>query len=111
MLRRIRAPITGCARISSNSGRRQRRLLSQHFVGDADLADVVQQGAEPQRAERRVVELQRAAHLDRQRADAFGMTRGVRIARVERGRERADRAQVRGLRLGFGSRERSDQSR
>ena len=85
-------------------GRGQRARLPQHVVGDADLADVVQQRAEAHDLDvgGRQVELPADGH--RQHADAVRVPGGVRIARVERRRERADRARVRGLRLRLGLR-------
>ena len=91
--------------------RGQRRLLAQHLVGHADLADVVQQGAEPQRGEIRIGQLERPSHFDRQRAHALGMTSGVRIAGIERRRQSMDGAEIRGLRLGFGLRQEIESGR
>ena len=49
---------------------------------------------------RREIERPRNGH--RQDADALGMARRVRIARVERGRQRANRSRVSSLRLFLG---------
>ena len=84
--------------------RRQRAGLAQHGVADADLADVVQERAEPQDLELVGGEVHLPADRHRHRADALRVAGGVRVPRIERQRERADRADVRVLGLGFGRR-------
>ena len=86
----------------------QRPRLHQDVIADADLADVVEERAEPQHFELRLVQRHGAADGQRQRADAFRMAGRVRIARVERQRERANRADVRAQPLGFRSLHRLD---
>ena len=74
--------------------RRQRALLEQHVVADADLADVVQVAADLEELEVALRQLELPPDLDRELADAHGVTGGVGVARVDGGRERADRLQV-----------------
>ena len=90
-------------------GRRQGGGLEQHRVWHADLADVVQQRAKPDHFDFFVAQAQRSADRDRQDADALGVSRRVRIARVERHRERANRPGVGALRLIFCGRDRRDE--
>ena len=106
---RIRAPAPGCCLMMSNSAGVSAVGLEQHRVGHADLADVVQQRAQPDHFDFLVAQAQRPADRDRQHADALGMSGRVRVARVERHRERANRAGVGGLRLIFGGGDRRDE--
>ena len=85
--------------MASNSVGGQRPRLPQHIVADADLADVVQQRAEAQDVELGLGQVHLVADRDRDGADALGMASGVRIPRVERQRERANRADVRAARV------------
>ena len=96
------APSVGCILMISNSSCGERPVLLQHPVGDADLADVVQQRAEAEDVELPLVEPQLPPDDDRQRADALGVAGGVGVARVERGGQRLDRADVGELGLRFG---------
>ena len=77
--------------------------LAQHGVADADLADVVQEGAEPQNLELIVGQGHLPADADRHRADALRVAGGIRVPRVERQRQRADRADIGGLGRRFGA--------
>ena len=70
----------------------ERAGLPQQRIGHANLADVVQQRAEPEDLEFCLVQAERPADRDRQHADSFGMAGCVGVARVER------RGQARGSR-------------
>ncbi len=97
----MRAPSAGCSLISSNSSGGQGGGLAQHVVADADLADVVEEGAEPQHVQLLGRQLHVLAYRHRDRADALRVAGRVGIPRVERQRKGTDGADIRALRLGF----------
>ena len=79
----------------------QRRGFPKDRVADTDLADVVEKSAESEHFEVGLAELQPPADEDRKSADPLGVTGGVRIPRVEHGRERSNRTEIGRLRLGL----------
>ncbi len=87
----------------------QRAHLAEHRVAHADLADVVEQCAEAQDVEVFARKRHRLADGDGNAAHAFGVPRGVLVARVERGRERFDDADIRAARVRLGRAQRPDQ--
>ena len=95
----MRSPITGCVRITLPLVGVERPGLVQDRVGDADLADVVQQRDGGELGELVAVEAEARADVDREVVDGVGVLAGVAVARLERRGERAhDRARrVRGL--------------
>ena len=94
-LRRMRAPTRRVLLDERELLRGQRPGLAQDGVADADLADVVQQRARGagSRARRRAARICRPMATDIG-ADALRVAGRVRVARVERQRQRADRADV-----------------
>ena len=89
--------------------RRERACLPEHGVADADLADVVEEGAQPDRLDVVLGQLHVQADGHREGGDAVGMAGRVGIARVKRLSQGADHAEVGGLRLGLGQRHRRSQ--
>ena len=95
--------------ITSNSAAVSAPRLPQHVVRDADLADVVQQRAQAHDLDVGGRQVELPADGDRQHADAVRVPGGVGIARVERRRQRADGARIRGLGLRLGLADRCHQ--
>ena len=63
---------------------RQQAGLVDDLVGDSDLADVVKDPTLSQSLAGLLVEARQPAGFDRQRADALGVTLGVRVLRLDR---------------------------
>ena len=101
----MRAPSAGWRLICSYSSARQRVGLLQDVVGQPDLADVVEQRAEADDGHLGFGQLQLPRDHHRRLADALRVAGRVRVAGVERRRQRADGAEVGGARFGFGRRQ------
>src|ERR1044072_5859537 len=65
--------------------------LAQDSVGHSDLADVVEERAEFERAQPVGVESEFAPETEAERDNALGVAGGLRVALVERGCERLER--------------------
>ncbi len=76
--------------------------LAQDVIADADLTDVVEQRAKSQYVEVLGGKTHLPSDRDRDRADPLGMAGGVRVAGVERQRQRPDRADIGALRFRLG---------
>ena len=87
----------------------QRRGFPKDRVADTDLADVVEKRAESEHFEVGLAEVQPPADEDRKSADPLGVTGGVRVPRVEHGRERSNRTEIGRLRLGLRRRQATDE--
>ena len=87
----IRSPITVCSCIRRRSACVEQPALAEDRVGDADLADVVEEEAVLDArvaVERAGVDLRQQAH--RVRAHALRVARAAEVLRLERARERRD---------------------
>ena len=84
--------------------RRQRAGFTQDVIGDANLANVVEQRAQTNDVDFGLAERELARDEHRQRADPFRVACGVRIPRVERRGQRADGAEIGRLCFGLSSR-------
>ena len=81
---RIRSPISVCWRTNVHSASVSGPGFVEHGVGDADLADVVQQGRLAQVREPGRIEPEAPADGDREIGDLVGLRLEARLARVER---------------------------
>ena len=84
-----RSPISGCARITRELLGVERRRLEQDPVRDADLADVVQDRAEPDVSSSSRARPSSLGDADGERGEPLAMAVQARLARLDRVRERA----------------------
>src|SRR3954447_4126884 len=77
--------------------RREAPRLREHVARDADLADVVQQGAELEALERAIVEAELLTHAQREILDPAGVSGRVLVVRLESVGESLDRGDERPL--------------
>ena len=87
----MRAPIAVCSSIRSRSAAAERAGLAQQLAGDADLADVVQQGAVAEPVELGAADPQPLADRDREVGDLVGVVGGVGVLQLDRVGEDAER--------------------
>ena len=90
MLRRIRSPISGCSAHDLALLGRQRPGLVEDRVGDADLADVVQQRRGADDLDLAARQSERARHARGHLDDGLRVLAGVAIAFEQRDGERLD---------------------
>ena len=88
----MRAPIAVCSSIRSRSAGGQRAGLAEDLAGDADLADVVQQGAVAEAVQLGAADAHPLADRDGQVGDLVGVVGGVGVLQLDRVGEDADRA-------------------